>query len=108
MTDINPQNTERDVALIHDLLKSKMESHVVEFKYNNEDPAKIGKYLSALSNAARLSDKDSAYVLWGVEDVSGEVLGTNFSPFEQKVGNQTLIFKLAQSLTPSIPFNSVR
>mgnify|MGYP003494204977 CR=1 FL=1 len=76
------------------LLKNKIESHVVEFKFNNEDPAKIGKYLSALSNAARLNDKDFAYVLWGVADETGEVLGTVFSTFSQKVGNQTLIFKL--------------
>ena len=108
MNDLTPTehqtDCQRDIHLLNDLLHNSNESYVVEFKRNNENPEMIGKLISALSNAARLKDKDFAYVLWGVDDARHHVLGTTFSPMTQKVGNQDLSFRLAQVLKPSIPF----
>ena len=39
----------------------------------------IGEYISALSNAAALSGEPFGYIIWGVNDKTHEVVGTNFN-----------------------------
>ena len=65
-------------------------------------PEDIGEYISALSNAAALKGKVNAYLIWGVKDVSHEIVGTTFSPSRSKKGNEELEVWLAHSLTPRI------
>lgn len=96
--------TERLVALVDDLLRQPAESEWLEFKRNNRDPRMIGTLISALSNAARLADRDRAYVAWGVADEPHAVVGTIFQPSSDKVGNQPLEMWLAQRLNPSPAF----
>jgi hypothetical protein len=55
---------QRDIELINALLNNK-ENECLEFKGNNTDPKVIGKLCSALSNSARILNKDHAYILWG-------------------------------------------
>lgn len=98
----------REIALINDLRKQSSETTIVEFKKDNIDPKVIGKLCSALSNVARIEQEDCAYVLWGVDDGSHEVLGTRFDPFAKKVGNQVFELWLAQMLQPSIAFSFKR
>ncbi|CAE6507536.1 MAG TPA: ATP-binding protein [Nitrosomonas nitrosa] len=93
---------ERDIALIDELRGADAETACVEFKQNNADPDRIGVLCSALSNSARIEDKAVAYVLWGIDDSSHNVIGTTFSPDAQKVGNQDFQFWLAQLLKPDI------
>lgn len=93
---------ERDIALIDELRGADAETACVEFKQNNADPDRIGVLCSALSNSARIEDKAVAYVLWGINDSSHNVIGTTFSPDAQKVGNQDFQFWLAQMLKPDI------
>ena len=38
----------------------------------------IGEYISALANSAALCNKEHAYLIYGVDDKSKEVLGTDF------------------------------
>ncbi len=93
----------RDIALVNELLSS--ENALVEFKKNNSDSKMIAKYCSALSNAARIEDKDFAYVLWGIDDATHDVVGTDFDPDSVKTGsNMVLQLWLAQRLKPSIAF----
>jgi ATP-dependent DNA helicase RecG len=94
----------RTLALIDDLRALPAESAWVEFKENNTDPRMIGERISALSNAARMNDKDFAYILWGVRDGNHEAVGTSFEPSNQKKGNQPLEFWLAQRLKPGPHF----
>lgn len=94
----------RDIALIDELRALPAEAAWVEFKGNNADPEMIGKRCSALSNAARIEGKDTAYMVWGIEDGSHAVIGTDFNPDMRKVGNQGLPIWLANSLQPSIAF----
>jgi hypothetical protein len=42
------------------------------------DPSAIGRYVSALANSARLADKNTAYLVWGVDN-QGNVIGTTFN-----------------------------
>ena len=76
----------------------------MEFKHNNEDPQEIGEYISALSNAAALLGKDSAYVVWGIENSNHKPVGTSFAPRKAKVGNEELENWLHRLLSPRIDF----
>ena len=77
--------------LIKELLKTGSEHPCVEFKHNNSDPQMIGEYISALSNTAALEGKPYAYVVWGIEDDSHEVVGTIFNYRTKKgEGNEDL------------------
>ena len=60
MTDV------RLLALIDDLRALPAETAWLEFKENNTDPRVIGRLISAVSNAARLEDKDFGYVVFVV------------------------------------------
>ncbi|MBD2560251.1 MULTISPECIES: ATP-binding protein [Nostoc] len=80
------------------------ETEWVEFKVNNSSPEDIGEYLSALSNSATLHGKNTAYIVWGVDDISHDILGTKFKPRLEKIGNQELENWLATQLSPRINF----
>lgn len=65
----------------------------------------IGEYISALSNSATLIDKDYAYVIWGIDDESKNVQGTNFYPHKTKKGNEELLNWLHRMIKPSLSFS---
>lgn len=96
---------ERDIALVDDLRAGRHENACVEFKHENDDPEMIGKLVSALSNAARSLNKELSYVVWGIEDGTGRILGTSFQPDAKKIGGQAFEFRLAQLLKPSPAFS---
>jgi ATP-dependent DNA helicase RecG len=98
-------NAARDIDLINELRAQPTEAPWLEFKNNNTDPDMIGKRCSALSNAARIESRDCAYMVWGIEDGSHAVTGTDFNPNAKTVGNQVLQLWLANSLQPSIAFS---
>jgi len=95
----------RTRALIDDLRAETAETDWFEFKKNNADARRIGKLISALSNAARLADRDFAYVVWGIRD-SGDhdAVGTRFEPATQNENGQPLEMWLASRLQPSVNF----
>lgn len=94
----------RNIDLINDLLARPAETSWIEFKKDNANPEKIGKYCSALSNAARIDDQACAYILWGIEDQTHKIVGTKFDPDTATKGSQSLQIWLAQHLKPSIAF----
>ena len=68
-------------------------------------PSDIGKYLSALGNAAVLERHDRAWLLWGVDNAIHEVKGTSFDPFQAKgEGSQSLVMWLTQKTLPRADF----
>ena len=90
--------------LIDDLLARPAETSWIEFKENNSDARMIGKLISAMSNAARLADRDCAYVIWGIGDSDHAVVGTDFEPSRKTVQQQPLEMWLAARLQPGVPF----
>jgi len=92
------------VGLVHELRKLPTETEWVELKHNNDNPQEIGEYLSALANSAALHGKSSAYLVWGIDDTTHEVVGTNFVPAAKKVGNEELENWLLRLLEPKIDF----
>ncbi len=98
-------NESRDIALIDELRALPAETQWLEFKGNNSDPEMIGKRCSALSNAARIEGRDCAYMVWGIQDETHAVIGSDFNPDTKKSGGQVLPLWLANSLQPSIAFS---
>ncbi|MDA7964393.1 ATP-binding protein, partial [Ruegeria sp.] len=94
-------SSERDIDLVNDLRKQPAETPWLEFKSSLNDHDKIGHLISALSNSARLEGKESAFLVWGIEDGSHNVVGTTFDPFTKTVGNQVFEFWLKQKLSPA-------
>lgn len=92
------------ISLVHELRRLPGESEWVEFKHNQADPEDVGEYISALANSAALLGKAKAYVIWGIDDQTHEVVGTRFVPGARKVGNEELENWLLRLLSPKIDF----
>ena len=92
-------------GLVEELVKLSVETEWVEFKHNRADPEEIGEYISALANSAALVNKVHAYVLWGIDDESHEIIGTGFRYKNAKAGNEELENWLLKLLTPKIRFD---
>lgn len=76
--------------LVLELCKLPKEIGWVEFKHNNCQPQMIGEDICALANSATLDDRDYAYMIWGVDDETHEVIGTTVSLPLEKKGEQEL------------------
>lgn len=91
-------------SLVHELTRLPAETGWVEFKRNNGDPREIGEYISALSNTAALEGKALSYMVWGVDDTSHALAGTDFDPAAARIGNEELESWLLRQLSPRIGF----
>lgn len=74
--------------LLSELLQFSNEREWFEFKENWFEPIALGKYVSALSNAAALVGKEFAYFVWGVSDKEHALVGTDFDQFKKHFGNK--------------------
>ena len=99
------KNIDYLVSLFSELCRQSGETEWIEFKRNNDNPEQIGEYLSALANSAALVGKAKAYMLWGVDNNTHVVVGTQFSPLCSKVGNENLENWLLRLLKPKIDFH---
>lgn len=90
--------------LIRNLISLSRENETVEFKENRFDEEDIGKRISALSNSANLLDKKKAFLAFGIQDITHSVVGTSFSPAQEKIGNEQFEFWLSKHINPSIDF----
>ena len=92
------------LGILAELRKLPKETEWAEFKHNNAEPEEIGEYLSALANAAALTGKVHAWLVWGVNNDTHEIIGTSFNPASAKVGNEELESWLLRLLSPKINF----
>ena len=83
----------------------KKECEWIEFKVDNEKPEMIGEYISALSNSATLYDIQKAYLIYGIEDETLDLIGTKFKPKITKKGNEELENWLYRLLEPNVDFS---
>lgn len=95
------ENLER---LIGELCTYPNETGWIEFKHNNYDPHMIGKDISALANSAALMDKSCAYMAWGIDDKTHEIIGTDNSLQNIKIGAQELENWLRSLLSKNVEF----
>ena len=99
-----PRDYEYIGSLVNELRRLPSETEWVEFKVNNDNPQDIGEYISALANGAALVGKPFAYQVWGIEDSTHKIVGTNFLPSTAKKGNEPLENWLLRLLRPRIDF----
>src|SRR6266567_1990907 len=92
------------LGILQELRKLPTETEWLEFKHNNDNPEDIGEYLSALANSAALAGKVNAYLVWGVDNRTHDIIGTSFRPSLCKIGNEELENWLLRLLAPKINF----
>lgn len=89
-----------------DILRSEgTETEWLEFKANHISNQDIGEYISALSNGAALWGRPCAYLIFGVDDKTHDVVGTTYDYRKQKQGNEDLENWLNRLVEPRIGFN---
>lgn len=97
-------NDEQLYSLLDELVSLPVETEWVEFKLNKGSITsdQIGEYISAMSNGATISNQPFGYLVWGVQDGTHTVAGTNFSFSAAKKGNQDLELWLRNLLYPKV------
>lgn len=90
--------------LLEVLVALPKETEWVEFKANFHSEEEIGERLSALSNSACLLDKSFGYLVFGIEDGTHEVKGTDFRAKLAKKGNEELELWILNRLNPKVDF----
>jgi len=90
--------------LISELIKLPNETEWLEFKCNHQNPERIAEYISGISNAAILCDKPKGYIVWGINNETHEIIGTDFEYYKTKKGNEELEAWLAKMINPHIYF----
>lgn len=90
--------------LVNELRKYDSENYWLEFKHNNYDPEMIGQDISALSNGAAYADKSCAYMIWGIDDKTHEIVGTEYDQYTLKIGNQEIESWLRNLVSKNVEF----
>lgn len=94
-----------EITFINELLALDKETEWLEFKSNHLASEKIGEYISAISNAAALHQRDEGYLIFGVNDKTRKITGTTFDPHKTKgKGDKDLEIWLNIQLKPKIDF----
>jgi len=88
--------------ILEDLIKLPKENEWVEFKHNFHSHEEIGQNISALANGATLNNEPYGYLVFGVENDTHEIKGTNFKASSKKIGAEELENWLLQRLTPKL------
>ena len=76
-----PYNFDLIDSIINEARNNTTELPWIEFKENYADPQGIGEYISSLSNTAALFNQEHAFMIWGVNDKTHEIVGTNFDQY---------------------------
>ena len=76
---MNIRDTQQINSLLDEFLQSQ-EDECVEFKEakNDFDSKKLGKYFSAISNEANLRGKQEGWLIFGIEDKTHRIVGTQY------------------------------
>lgn len=90
--------------LVDELRKYENETNWFEFKSNNYDPDMIGQDIAALANGAAYADKNCAYMIWGIDDKTHEIIGTNYDQHSLKQGNEEIESWLRRLLSSNAEF----
>lgn len=90
--------------LLKELQSFPKECEWVEFKVNNSNPQEVGEYISALSNGACYHRKPFGFLVFGIEDSTHSLVGTDFKPSKERIGNQELENWIATQLNPRVDF----
>jgi len=73
--------TTESIDLLGNLTVSPSETEWIEFKMGKGSMTdeQTGEYISAMSNGTTIANKPFGYLVWGVENNTHEIKGTNFT-----------------------------
>ncbi len=88
-------------------LIERWEDELVEFKRASDtfSTSDIGKYFSALANEANLRGEEKAWLVFGVDDKSRKVAGTDYRPERERLHG--LKMQIAEGAEPSITLRDI-
>ena len=93
------------IDLVDNLLKEEKELSWLEFKTGKAtDNQRLGRYIAALANAACLAHQPYGYLIFGIEDTTLKVVGTDFYYKRRREKGSELEFYIRQNLNPSVFF----
>ena len=93
--------------LIDALIARSNETEWLEFKHNFHSKEEIGERISALSNSAYLCNMPFGYIVFGIDDNTHNIIGTDLYGKQKKAGNEELESWLSTRLNPRIDFEII-
>ena len=87
------------LSIVKELSSYPAEREWFEFKHNWFEPEQLGQYISALSNSAAMEGRSKAYFVWGIDDKTHDIAGTDFDP-DCNVKNEPLKHFLSRGTFP--------
>ncbi|MBF2052719.1 MAG: putative DNA binding domain-containing protein [Candidatus Sericytochromatia bacterium] len=98
-------NLDLSTLLTH--LIAGWESEVVEFKEAGKDydTDKIGRYFSVLSNEANLHERDAAWLVFGVQDKTRQIVGSAYRPEAERL--QAIKEQIKGDTEPGVTFRQI-
>ena len=90
-------------SIVNELRCYHDEQEWFEFKVNWFQAETLGEYVSALSNAAAFHYKKTAYFVWGIDNDTHKIVGTEFNQYCD-YNKEPFQNYLARNLSPSINF----
>ena len=99
--------TESELQEVLKHLLAGWEHECVEFKDANDNfsTSDIGKYFSALSNEANLRSLSAAWLVFGVDNKTRQVIGTDYRRDKERL--HSLKHQIAQGADPSTSFREI-
>ncbi|RYC30863.1 transcriptional regulator [Lichenibacterium minor] len=101
MTVVDPR------ALLLSLCQESSEKGWLEFKSNRFEADETGQYVSGLANSAMLDHKKTAYLVFGVENDTHKIVGTDIRLKKKTVGSQLFEHWLARHIHPRISIDFI-
>lgn len=86
------------------ILSQNRENELIEFK-KESDAIDIGKYISALANSAAIKNQRSAFLVFGIDDKTYDIIGTKFDPYKIKCKQQEFFHYLGQNLSQNAEYS---
>lgn len=93
--------------LIDALVARPKETEWIEFKHNFHSKEEIGERISAIANSAYLCNMPFGYIVYGVDDNTHDIIGTNLYGKQKMVGNEELESWISTRLNPRIDFEVI-
>lgn len=93
--------------LIEALTAKPKETEWLEFKHNFHSKEEIGEKISALSNSAYLCNMPFGFIVFGIEDETHNIIGTDLHGKQKMIGNEELESWLSTRLNPRIDFEII-
>lgn len=95
--------------IVKNFCKLDSEQEHVEFKENINNEEIIAKTIVAIINSMTRQNIPRGYFVWGINDKTHEIVGTDFNPSNKKIGNEELELWLSKYIqpTPSLCFRKL-